>query len=36
VRDFGVALARVTGARLDAGAKKKILRDNARALLQLP
>ena len=36
VRDFGVALARVTGARLDASTKKKILRDNARALLRLP
>ena len=35
VRDFGVALARVTGARLDAATKKKILRDNARALLRL-
>ena len=36
IRDFGVALARITGSRLDAGSKRKILRDNARALLELP
>ena len=36
VRDFGVALARITGSRLDATTKKKILRDNARVLLRLP
>ncbi len=36
VRDFGVALARITGARLDAATKRKILHDNARALLRLP
>jgi len=36
VRDFGVALARVTGSRLDDATKRKILRENARALLRLP
>lgn len=36
VRDFGVALARITGSRLDSATKQKILRDNARALLHLP
>jgi predicted TIM-barrel fold metal-dependent hydrolase len=36
VRDFAVALARVTGARLAAAAKRKILHDNARTLLRLP
>lgn len=36
VRDFAVALARITGARLDAATKRKILRDNARTLLKLP
>jgi predicted TIM-barrel fold metal-dependent hydrolase len=36
IRDFAVALARITGTRLDAGAKRKILRDNARNLLRLP
>ncbi len=36
IRDFGVALARITGACLDPATKKKILRDNARALLRLP
>lgn len=36
IRDFGVALARITGSRLTAAAKKKILGDNARALLRLP
>jgi len=36
IRDFAVALARVTGAKLDAATRRKILRDNARALLKLP
>lgn len=36
IRDFGVALARITGSRLDAAAQRKILYDNARALLRLP
>lgn len=36
IRDFGVALARVTGSRLDAAARRKILHDNARALFHLP
>ncbi len=36
IRDFGVALARITGSRLDAGTQRKILCDNARALLRLP
>ena len=36
IRDFGVALARVTGSKLPAGVQRKILRDNARALLRLP
>lgn len=36
IRDFAVALARITGTQLDAGAKRKILHDNARALLRLP
>lgn len=36
IRDFGVALARVTGARLTAVEKKQVLRENARALLRLP
>lgn len=36
IRDFGVALARITGSRLDAATKRKILHDNARALLRLP
>jgi uncharacterized protein len=36
IRDFGVAIARITGSRLDAATKRKILHDNARALLQLP
>ena len=35
IRDFGVAIARVTGSPLDAGTKRKILFDNARALLGL-
>ncbi len=36
IRDFGVALARITGSRLDAATQRKILYDNARALLRLP
>ncbi|MSU23152.1 MAG: amidohydrolase [Opitutus sp.] len=36
VRDLPVAIARVTGSALDAATQRKILRDNARALLQLP
>lgn len=36
IRDFRVALARITASRLDARVRKKILHDNARALLQLP
>lgn len=36
VRDLGVAIARITGSRLDARTKQKILHDNARTLLQLP
>jgi len=36
IRDFGVAIARITGSRLDAATKRQILHDNARALLQLP
>jgi predicted TIM-barrel fold metal-dependent hydrolase len=36
IRDFAVALARITGTQLDAGTKRKILRDNARQLLRLP
>lgn len=36
IRDFAVALARVTGTQLDAATKRMILRDNARALLGLP
>jgi len=36
IRDFGVALARITGSRLDAGSQGKILQGNARALLGLP
>jgi predicted TIM-barrel fold metal-dependent hydrolase len=36
IRDFGVALARITGSRLDAGSQGKILHGNARALLGLP
>jgi hypothetical protein len=35
IRDFGVALARITGSRLTAATQKKILHDNARALLRL-
>lgn len=36
IRDFGVAIARITGSRLDSATKKKILSGNARALLHLP
>jgi hypothetical protein len=36
VRDFAVAIARITGSRLDARTKRLILHDNARTLLQLP
>ena len=35
IRDFAVALARVTGTQIDARTKQKILRDNARKLLRL-
>ena len=35
IRDFGVALARITGSRLNAATQRKILHDNARALLRL-
>ncbi len=35
IRDFGVAIARITGSRLDAKTQKKILHDNAAALLGL-
>ena len=36
VRDLAVAIARITGSALDAATQRKILRDNARALLRLP
>lgn len=36
IRDFGVALARITGSRLAAATKRRILYDNARELLRLP
>lgn len=36
IRDFGVAIARVTGSRLDAATQRRILHDNAAALLGLP
>ena len=36
VRDFAVAIARITGSRLDAATQRKVLYDNAHALLQLP
>jgi len=36
VRDFSVAIARITGSRLDAVTRQKVLHDNTRALLQLP
>jgi uncharacterized protein len=35
IRDFAVALARITGTQLDAGIQRKILFHNARALLRL-
>jgi predicted TIM-barrel fold metal-dependent hydrolase len=35
IRDFGVALARITGSRLDAVTKRRILHDNAAELLGL-
>lgn len=35
IRDFGVAIARITGSRLDARTQRKILHDNAAALLGL-
>ena len=36
IRDFAVALARVTGSRLTAKQKQRILFENARELLRLP
>lgn len=36
IRDFSVAIARVTGSRLDSVTQRKILRENARSLLRLP
>jgi predicted TIM-barrel fold metal-dependent hydrolase len=36
IRDFAVALARITGSRLDAKTRRRILHDNAAALLGLP
>ena len=36
IRDFGVALARITGSRLTPAAQRQILHDNARTLLRLP
>jgi predicted TIM-barrel fold metal-dependent hydrolase len=35
IRDFGVAIARITGSRLDAQTQRKILHDNAATLLGL-
>ena len=35
IRDFGVAIARITGSRLDAATQRKILHDNAAKLLGL-
>jgi predicted TIM-barrel fold metal-dependent hydrolase len=35
IRDFGVAIARITGSRLDAKTQRKILHDNAATLLGL-
>ena len=35
IRDFGVALSRITGSRLDAAAKQRILYENAKELLGL-
>jgi uncharacterized protein len=36
IRDFAVAIARITGAGLGRDAERRILRDNARELLRLP
>lgn len=36
IRDFDVAIARITGSPLDAHTQRKILFENARALLRLP
>lgn len=36
IRDFGAAIARITGARLDAATQRRILHDNAASLLGLP
>jgi uncharacterized protein len=36
IRDFPVALARITGSDLSASARRRILHDNARHLLRLP
>lgn len=36
IRDFACAISRVTGSRLTANAQRRILHDNARALLKLP
>jgi hypothetical protein len=36
IRDFAVALARITGSRLSAGDRAMILHGNARRLLGLP
>jgi predicted TIM-barrel fold metal-dependent hydrolase len=35
IRDFGVAIARITGSRLDAPTRRKILHDNAAIILGL-
>lgn len=35
IRDFGVAIARITGSALDAATQRKILHDNTAALLGL-
>jgi predicted TIM-barrel fold metal-dependent hydrolase len=35
IRDFAVAIARITGSRLDAATQRKILHDNAAKLLGL-
>jgi uncharacterized protein len=36
IRDFGVAIARITGSRLSGRERQRILYENARELLQLP
>jgi predicted TIM-barrel fold metal-dependent hydrolase len=36
IRDFGVAIARITGSRLPAKIQRMILHDNAQALLRRP